>query len=462
MRMIKKICTYAFGTILCRLIMYILLPIYTSNFSVSVYGEASMSLSTANIITSLVFMEVWSAFMRFGYEQQGEEYRSLFSSTILIVLILTPLFIGITTVTSLLLMLSYVPLMITYGLSLTLMNIEQYLCRIKGRQKLFIAAGILSAVLQLVLAFVLLRCNALESSSILLLPTLGNVAGGMLIFVFTHQDQQIDFRKVHRNEIDKLVRFSFPLSLNSVAFWGMTNIGSYIARARLGIVANGYISVANKFTAIILLVVSVYDLAWQETAFEHANDSKREALYSSELCRFMDVMCLVSIEAILGIDIIFPYYIGDSYAVSRMLLPIYLCGSFINSISTFVGVIYSVAKKNNILTWSTVFGCVVSIITVLCTIDGLGVICVPIALVLGMMVNTLFRFLLMKKRIHIQIRIDTCSLVLAVTLLVSACILTYITQSIVLKSLFGLVVLLSYLYKYRNSIKGIVSMVSNH
>lgn len=459
MRMVKKICTYAVGTVLCRLIMYVLLPIYTRSFSVAVYGEASVSLSTANIITSLAYMEIWAAFLRFGYEELHDEFKTLFSTTISIALVLTPLYVTITVVTALMLNLQYVPLMILYGLSLALFNIEQYLCRIRGKQKLYVISGVVCSALQLGASLILYKSNVLDSSVILLLPALGNIAGSALIYCLTYREQRYSIKTVNSSEIRKLVRFSLPLSLNSIAFWGMTNIGSYIARAHLGSSANGYISVANKFTAIILLAVSVYNLAWQETAFEHANDTNREKLYSKEFARFVDIMCVITIGAIIGIDIIFPYYIGEDYATSRILLPIYLCGSLVNSISTYVGVIYSVAKRNSILVWSTVIGCFVSAITVLCTIDTFGVISVPISLLIGMSVNTLFRFALLRNQINIVVRLNWKHTLFVIFLPILALVTVYCSKTNWIKAVFGIAVLALFLIKYKSTVDELLKMI---
>lgn len=399
MNILKKIITYAVGTVLCRLITYILLPIYTNNFTVAVLGEANMSLSTSTMITSLTYIEVWSAFMRYGFEVKENDFPKVYASTLKLILVLTPFYIIVTLVAHSFLNLSYFVYMMTYGFSLVVFNIEQYLCRIKGKQRLYIFAGVSSACTQLILAFLLLKINRLNPSFVLILPTIGNMVGILIIITQTFKFQRFDFINSNKMYMKLLFVFSLPLSLNSIAYWGMTNIGSYIARDRLGLEANGYISVANKFTTIILLVSSVYILAWQEQAFEHANDKNIERLFEKEFRRFQDLICLVSIVAILGIDIIFPYYIGKGYDLSRYMLPIYFCGTMMNSISSFFGIVYSVAKKNNVLIWSTVIGCFISVASVLLLIGCVGVVSVPIGLFVGMSANVLFRILFMRFRL---------------------------------------------------------------
>ena len=90
MQFIKKLFVYFVGTVFNKLIIFILLPIYTRYLSPTDYGNADLSLTTVTMLTSLLFMEVWTPLLRFSYDCKTKDekkkgsyvkkrYRSCFS-----------------------------------------------------------------------------------------------------------------------------------------------------------------------------------------------------------------------------------------------------------------------------------------------------------------------------------------------------------------------------------------------
>ena len=452
MKMIKKLLAYGVGTVLSKLIMYILLPIYTTAFSAGVYGEVNISLTTTTMLTSLAFIEIWTAFLRFGFGKEEKDFRRLYSSVLIMSLSLIPIFILLTLFVAKWQSLLYVPQMMAYGITLLIFDIEQYLCRIKGKQTIYVISGIISSLIQLSLALIFVRLSRLTPDSILVFPTIGHTMAALFMIICTRQYQHFSFRSIKKSEIKELFRFSIPLSINSMAFWGMNNFGRYIARNILGAEANGYISVANKFTAIILLLVNIYELAWQELAFENMEKPERDYIYSNEFSIYQDVMSAVTIGATIAIDIIFPYYINSDYATARLILPIYLLSSLISSFSTFQGVIFSVAKKNNLIVIATVVGLVVSSISVFLLVKVIDVFCVPVGLLLGMFSNTATRYFYINRRIGIKLKIDVLKLLVDILFVGCAVATVYCLDKITYKAMVLILLEAIILFKRRKEI----------
>jgi len=407
--MLKKIFTYGVGSVFCRIISYILLPLYTNHIAVADFGEASLSLTTATMLLSFVFMELWSAFLRFGYDNNQIDFNKLYTNILVMIVLISPIFAIVTFGVGQWQNLSYLSLMILFGITQVIFYVEQFICRIKKMAVAFVISGVLSSVSQLTLAFILVEVGKLTPQSMLYIPIISSIVSMVYIFIVTYQYQKISFVAIDYNYIKELVFFSFPLSLNSAAYWGMTNIGVYIARARLGMEINAYISVASRFMVIVMYLVGVYNLAWQETAFELCDSPQRGRIYSDEFKKFADAVCCITIGAIIIVDILFPFYIGKSeYHTAQLLLPLYFAGTYINSISAFLGILYSVEKRNNILVYSSIIGCITTTITVYILIGWMGVFSVPAGFFVGVSVNTLFRYLLIANRV--KFNVDKCSI----------------------------------------------------
>ena len=64
---------YFIGTIFNKIIVFLLLPIYTANFDPASYGDNDLSMTTVTMLASLLFMEVWTPLLRFSYDEHTLE-----------------------------------------------------------------------------------------------------------------------------------------------------------------------------------------------------------------------------------------------------------------------------------------------------------------------------------------------------------------------------------------------------
>lgn len=73
MKFLKKMAVYFIGTIFNKIIVFLLLPIYTANFDPASYGDNDLSMTTVTMLASLLFMEVWTPLLRFSYDEHTLE-----------------------------------------------------------------------------------------------------------------------------------------------------------------------------------------------------------------------------------------------------------------------------------------------------------------------------------------------------------------------------------------------------
>ncbi|HEY8443326.1 MAG TPA: polysaccharide biosynthesis C-terminal domain-containing protein, partial [Clostridia bacterium] len=203
-----------------------------------------------------------------------------------------------------------------------------------------------------------------------------------------------------------LLRFSLPLCLNSIAFWFLSSANKLIVTWILGEAQNGYLAIANKFTGIIYLVSTCFQLAWQETAYSQENDinSKSTGEYYSKAFDLYTRILLVGVLIIIPvIKIIFPFFVDSSYNSSAPLIPLALMGTIMSILSSFLGSIFGGIKKTSIIFFSTLSGAIVNLIVIFSIIKVVGVNAANIAFLAGFTVNVLFRTIALKKLINMKV-----------------------------------------------------------
>lgn len=451
MQFLKKMFVYFIGVIFNKMIIFLLLPIYTNNFSPAAYGNNDLSVTTVTMLVSLLYMELWTPLLRFSYDSDKESHKEkIFTNIFIIILICTPLFTVGSVVLGKWQSLPHVPLMLLYGYSLLGLNIYQFETRARGKSKLFMASGMISSGLQIVLSTILIYGFHLDSRTMLISPVISNFAAIIFIELNERYVKTIHKKYISIYLLKKICKYTFPLAINAVAFWGMTNINRYFARYYLGEVDNGYISLATKLAALINTIVQIFALAWQESAYEHSNSEERSQYYSRMLEIYLDVMAVGCMTVTVMTNILFPVFIDKSYNMTQLILPLYYISSFVNAISNFYGHIYNAEKKTNILLYSTLAGAVVNIAFLYAFINKGGIFAVPLALTMGYAANVIMRIMKMSK--VVKVRLHKRNIVADLVLLASGPVLIYAGFSTIIKVLGMLMCVLYFLFSYKTEL----------
>lgn len=414
---------YFIGTVLGKIITFMLVPIYTHVFDPDDYGASDLAYTTVVMLVSVAFMELWTGLLRFSYDEKGEEGKKrLFRHVLILGLLFMPLYLALTIGIALWQGLPHVGLMAVTGILLLFMHLWQYMVRGLGESRAFVISGAISSFVQLLAVLAGVYLFHAGTEMLLIAPMCG--AAGAILYI----ECRFHLLKSAKAPLDKkllraLVRFSLPLAVNAVAYNAMTNLARLFAKNRLPSEESGYIALASKFVLIVTSLVYIYLLAWQESAYEEAGEAGRAGYYASMCAIFSDGMAAMTAGFILATDLFFPYFIGEDFLPTAGILPVYYVSTLIYAFSTFFGHVFNAEKKNNVLFWSTAAGAVTNLGLLYLLIDKMGVMAVPLTLALGYVVNLAIRMILLRKIILIPLPLGKMLLCAALSLLAAAAVL---------------------------------------
>jgi len=456
MKFLKKVFSYAIGNGLSKFIAVIILPIYTNYLNPEEYGKVDLAYYTVSIIVSFIFMECWTALLRFIYDEYTEKNKQkVISNIVVLTLILLIPYVILQYIISMFIASEFAFLSCLYGIFYMFLQILQMYARAIKKSKEFVISGVINSLVQLIVAYVMIVHLKLGSATVLIAPAIGSMLACIYLIYITKCLKDISFRNVDKAFLKKICIFCIPLAFNSIAFWAMNNINRYFAAYFLGYDASSFVSIASKLTMVITLAASVYSLAWQENAFENANNDDKNSLYTKMFSIYIAIFSIVTSFAIIFVKVIFPIIIGQEYSEALTILPTYFIAVYFSGISAFLGQIFGAEKKTMTLLTSTIIGTIVNVLIVVVLINKIGIMIIPIGSLIGYLSCVIMRYYNLYKIVNI--RFNIIDILKAITIILISFIMFYCQQLFVYFVCFAVILLIVICLLYHKEIKEILN-----
>jgi len=402
-RVAKSTVIYLFGSVATKLISFLLLPVHTQYIAPAELGYYDLATTYILLISSVLFLDIWSGIMRFMFNHQKLEDRYsviysglvlFFSSTALYAL----LFFGIT----LFFPVQYKVYVFLYGLIICVQNLYSYVSRALGYNVLFAASGALSTLINVGLNLLLLTVFHWDYRALYLSYISGILVQCLLLEGKVHLLTRFRRGMIQSSLVKQLFRFSLPLSVNSVCYWLLTGYNKVVISS-MGTEFNGYFAVATKFSLVLNLLSSCFSMAWQELAFgKSGQDAGTAQFYSKATNLYVKFLFCGALGLIPLVNLAFPYLVDPQYQSALSIVPIYILATVAGILSTFLNSILTAYLKTTSIFYCTLFACLTNVATVHLLIGPLGVQAACISLLLGYLVGDGIGIYAIKKQIPFQ------------------------------------------------------------
>lgn len=405
MQEVKKIAKstiiYLFGSVGTKLITFFLLPILTSNIPEGDFGVYNTNCSYATLISSVLFLDIWSGIMRymFDYKKKKEQYQVIYSGLLIFFCSLV-LYIVVFTVYDHFSPMEYMGWVLAYGASICLQSLYSYIARALGFSGLFAVSGIVSALANAGITFVMVYLLKWDYSALYIAYIAGIIAQCVMLECKVHLLTNFRSAGISRSLVRQIFRFSLPLCLNSACYWLLTGFNTIFVMAKLGDMQTGYYSMAGKFAVMLNLVTSCFSMAWQELAFNKSDSSKETGhFYSKAANLYCKALFCGYLLLMPFISLIFPFFIKGGYGPVKEIIPLYMLATVVSVLSTFLGNILTAYKKNDTIFISTLAACIVNVSIAYFTVNYIGVQAASLAMLCGYLACDIARVIFIKRSI---------------------------------------------------------------
>ena len=395
---------YFIGQILSKIISFLLLPLYTNYINTSDFGYYDFTVSLLGVIVPVIFLEIWTGTLRFGVEKQDECGKSKVINNTMILGMGSLVLYSIIYVVFMSLFPFELPLWIyLYSFFWVIQLFLLSVARVYGKNVLYASSGVISVFFN---AAVTILVVMLTNGSIISLY-LGMIVSMIVQIIILNHSFHI-FSKFRFSDFDKdlckeLIRFSLPLSFNSIMFWMLEGFNKYIIKIYLGLSSVGIYAVANRLSYILTLIISVFSLSWQETIFKISDKETKEAVYNQGFHMLFKVMGAGLVVLLPAIAIMFPYIIGNDYAQARNLIPWLLLSVYANAMVNLLSSCFAAEKNTKDAMIARTISCIINVVVLFSFIDCIGLYASPIALFLANSIGMIVLLMLIKKHVRITL-----------------------------------------------------------
>ena len=338
----------AIGTFGSKLLVFLLMPLYTALLSPSQYGTAELIAGTANLIMPFACVGITNGIFRFAAEK-GTDREGVFSSGMVllgaglcgtVLLGAVALCIGAAWRTEILLVVLYV-------LAADLQAVCAQYVRAVDRTRLFAVQGILNTLVTVGFNILFLMAFDLGVTGYVLSTVVGNLLTTAFLVVSARLWRVFRLSHVSRTAMRELFRFSLPMVPTTIC-WLITDLSDrYLVSWFCGEAVNGVYSAAYKIPTIVNLVSGIFMQAWQFSAVVQSADGEECSRFYSQVFRgFLSVIFIGSGGLILLSPWLCRLLLNSAYHEAWRYMPTLLCSAALESVVSFLASVYMVRKKS--------------------------------------------------------------------------------------------------------------------
>lgn len=387
---------YMIGNFSSRILSFILVFFLTYFLTREEMGQYDLILTSISFIVPCVSLQLDSALMRWLLDKDKSKSNEIVFQNVFLVIGIN---FTIYTIGYLLLdriiHFRYSELVYLFSIFQLLFQLFQQGTRGLGKNKLYASSSVIYSFLYLISTVCAVFFFDLGVSGILI----GNIISLILIisYIFFKNSwyKYLGFKKIDWSFVKEMLAYSVPLLPNTLSWWFIGSATRYVILLYLGVEENGLYAISYKYPSILLILSSVFNLAWQEKAIRNASSENVSIVFSITLRKYIKIL-LGIIIVLTTISKFLMGFVDETYFEAWKYIPILLYAVFLKSIAAFYGVGYLTEKKTKGVFYSSVIGALVTI--------GLSFILTPILRLNGVGISILLGYcvLLIVRIIHIK------------------------------------------------------------
>lgn len=364
---------YFVGNALTQLISLLLMRYVTGNITPEEYGFFNLVTTISNLAIPFVTLQIADAVFKFVLKSESEsEKKEYFSICFLVSFVSVVLIYTIVFGISFFVSIPHAFLVATYVASYALIGIYQKITRCLGKNKVFVTVNLLKTLLFLALEIILISTLDMGIEALLLAHIISTVFALICTELRIHALKYFDIKVIHPAVLKRMLCFSLPLIPNAVFWWLTSSVNSVIVSSRLGMDVNGIYSVSGKFTSVLVLITSVLNMSWQDTAIADYGSSGFSSFVTKTFNTY--VKLIFSAIAVLCplIALLIPYMIAPTYYDAIQYTPFLMIASGTSAMSGFMAQIFVGKGKTKSLLTTSICGMIANIAVIIILIDKIG------------------------------------------------------------------------------------------
>ena len=363
---------FALGGLAVKAVSLVLMPLYTTALTAGEYGTAELLNSAIEIVLPLLSLGVVEALYRFSIDDDVPK-DELFANSLLV--LLGSGIVGAAVLCAFAGVVAGVEHVVSFFVlfcSVCVFKATTQLARGLGHVRRFVAYGLINALAMVVSTYLLLVQGRAGIEGYLWSYAIGYLVGGMAAFLGSAEYRLLVPFRADRVLLRRMLVYSLPLVPNLLSWWLVSVSGRYAVLWGSGLVAAGLFTAASKMPALVNIVASVFQQAWQYSTAREIGSPDRGAFFGAVL-RGYSLATLSAAGLVIALNRpISRLMLQAEFSEGWRYVPLLMLVASFGVISIFFESFYQALKNSGVLMVSTMLGAVVNVVLAVVLVPFMG------------------------------------------------------------------------------------------
>lgn len=425
-RLLSNTAILGVGTFASKVLVFLLMPLYTAFLSTEQFGVADLITQTANLIIPLASVGICDGLFRFALDSERDDRKRVFTVS-MTVLTVGALLLGLVSFGSYTFggsLGQYVPMVALYVIGANFHSAVAHYLRAEGKTALFAIQGFVNTALTILLNVLFLVVWHMGSTGYVLSVVVADLL--ITVWLFVGCRLWRDFRPCFfdRKTCCELLKFSIPYIPTTMLWWITSVSDRYVVTLFCGVDMQGLYAASSKIPTLILLVSGVFIEAWQFSTVKDAKPEERTEFFCAVFRNYMSIMFMAASVLMIGSQLLTKILMAEAYYSSWQFVPILVLAMIFSSFSSFFGSVYFMEKKSVLSMLTSLAGAVINVILNFWLIPRHGAMGAAVATLISYLATYAIRsydtaHYLKFKQYHGRVIINTVALILQAVVMIS-------------------------------------------
>lgn len=363
---------FAVGNVLAKLVLFILMPVYTSAMTTSEYGTGELIYNTVELTLPIVTLCLYEAAFRFAIDTDINQPKLLSVCFVTI----TKIFAAISVLS--LIVNFFIRYQFTWYFILILFTwgyrqLFAQFARGIGKSKIFAVSGVIQALALCLFNIIFLTIFKFGIDGYLLSIILANIISIVYLSAILKINRYISFKEKDKAFLKKLLIYSVPMIPNTLSWWFVNISSRYIIVGFCGTAIAGLFTAAGKLPSVIHLLSTIFQQAWQFSTSKEMGNKGSNKFFSDVFKVYAPFILIATSGVVVATPLIAKVILQGDFYVAWTYVPLLLLSASLNCFSVYFASYYTAAKKNKMLMISTIIGAVTNVAICFITVPFIGV-----------------------------------------------------------------------------------------
>ena len=394
----------AVGTFSSKLLVFLLMPLYTRVLTSPEYGTVDLIVQACNLMAPIVTVGIVNSIVRFGLDRayhKSDVFTTGLCTTAagyLVLLAFWPLLDRIQYLTG------YMPLIFVFLLTSNLRSLCSQFTRSRGLVRLYAVDGILSTATTILFNVFYLVVLQWGIIGYIMAIVSADFLSVLFLFFSARLYQYINFARLDKLVMRSMIRYAIPMIPASL-FWWLTNVSDRYIVAWLLDGADGLFAASYKIPTVVVLVANIFQDAWQMSAVTENTSSHRADFFTEVFYSYQAVLFTAASGLILFTKVVTKLLVSEAFYASWQYVPYLVLATTYSCIATFLGTVYIVEKRSVNSLVTTAIGAVANVTLNLLMIPRFGVNGAAMATFLSYLLVVVLRAVDTRRFVRIELHI---------------------------------------------------------